>query len=182
MLEKFIEEKIKQNKNKYVIELCINSEIDLFNCYTFLFNEIKNENIKINEKIIDLLLEEVKDMPIGNSLIINVKLSDTVNCDINIIDKLIKDSIHSKIVTIRKKIKRLNLFSAFLAFFGMMLIGLTQVLNFFNKRFSINEFIIVMSWVFMWTAVDKFFFERPKLVKKMRKLLRIFYSEITLSK
>jgi hypothetical protein len=64
-------------------------------------------------------------------------------------------------------------------FVGMALIGSTQIFTIASRRYSLNEFIIVMSWVFMWKAVELIFFERGKLIKEKAVLLKIFFAEIT---
>ena len=181
ILEKIYSRKIKNNKNKSVVELCINNEMDLCNKYSICDkNDIKNNNVRINNEIIDYLINEIKVVPHKNTFVINIKIFDKMDFEINFIKKLIKDSIDRKMLIINKKIKRVNIYSFILAWVGMMLIGITQIFQFIEKRYSLNQFIIVMSWVFMWKAVDLIFFERAEIIKEKGILLKIYYSDVTI--
>ena len=167
LIRKLYTKKIKNSKDKSYIELYINNEADLFNKYSIYKKDaIMNNNLKINSEIIDYLINETKIMPIKNVLGINVKIAEKINCDTGSINKLIKDNIYEKITIIDRKIKKININSFILAWIGMMLIGITHIFHFFEQGYPLNEFIIVMSWVFMWKAVDLMFFERAELMKE----------------
>jgi hypothetical protein len=167
------------NKNKSIVGLCINNEMDLYNNYSILAKTDNfSDNAKINQGIIEYIKNEIKKIPIKNTLIISLKLLDNINCRINIIEKLIKDNIFAEISIIKNKIKRINIISSLLVFIGMTLIGTTQLFHILEKRYAIKEFIIVMSWVFMWKAVDLIFFEKTNLMKEKRILMKIYNSEI----
>jgi len=178
-LGKLLKRKMIHNKNRSVIELCINNEMELFNNYSLLKNNSHN-NPKISSDIMDYIKSETGNIDIKNALIISIKLADEIKFEIRYIEKLIRDCIDSKILILDKKIKKLNIHSFLLALTGMMLIGLTQIFHILEKRFSLHEFIIVMSWVFMWKAVDLMFFERAELMKEKGILAKIYFSEITL--
>jgi len=78
------------------------------------------------------------------------------------------------------KIKGINIKSFILIWIGMILISITQIFQFVERRYSLNELIIVMSWVFMWKAIDLIFFEKRELLKEKRNLLKIYFSEFLL--
>ena len=109
---------------------------------------------------------------------INIKVLDKKKDTINIFEKLLKKNMNEKIIKINNQIKKINRNAWILLFIGLFLISITQIFDISGKRYSVNEFIIVMSWVFMWKAVEIFFFERMKVVREKRKLLKIYYSEI----
>ena len=179
--EKLIVKKIKSSKNKSFVELCINKEADLFNCFSMFGNSFTN-NTKINDKIMDYIEAETRSIDIRDALIISVKIVDEIKYDLNFIEKLIKEYAERKILMLNKKIHKLNIHSFILAFIGMMLIGITHILRILEKRYSINEFIIVMSWVFMWKAVDLMVFDKTGILKEKGVLMKIYYSEIFIDK
>ena len=178
IFEKRFAKRLKDNKNRSVIELCIKNEIDFYNDYSYLNNSI-NKNIKINNNIIHYLINETENIPLKNSLLICIRTLNTISQNSGFFEKLVKKNIHKKISTINKRIKKINIHSIVLALIGMLLIGMTQISNFVSKQFSLNEFIIVMSWVFMWKAVDLMFFEKTRILKKKRTLMKIYFSQIT---
>ena len=179
MIEKIYLKKMKNSKDKSIVELYINNESDLFNKYSIYTKDgIVNNNPKINNDIIDYLIDETKMIPIKNGLKIYFKIVNKINWDDDFINKMIKNNILEKIIIIDKRIKKININSLVFAWVGMLFIGITHVLQFIEKRYSLNEFVIVMSWVFMWKAVDLMFFERTELIKEKGILLKIFFSEI----
>ena len=179
IIEKLYSKKMKNSKDKSIVELYINNETDLFNKYSICKKDgIINGNSKINNDIIEYLINETKMIPNKNRLKICFKIINEINYDSDFVNKMIKNNIFEKIVIIDKKIKKININSFVFAWIGMIFIGITQILQFIERRYPLNEFIIVMSWVFMWKAVDLMFFERAELMKEKGILLKIFFSEI----
>jgi hypothetical protein len=179
-LENIVIKKLKNDLNRNIIELCINNGNELYNHFSRLNNQNiqKNNNSKINNEIIDYLIKETEKFNQGNGIKIILRILEKQNIDINFVEKIIKENIDDKLTILNKKIKRTNKISLILIIIGMILIGITQVFQFFEKRYSFNELIIVMSWVFMWKAIELIFFERFKLMKEKRILIKIYYSEI----
>ena len=180
IIEKIFVKKMKQGKNRTIVELYLNNEMDLFAKFSYVndANYFNKNSVKINNEIINYIITETENIPLRNNLAISIKYLYQVNYEVKFIEKIIKENINEKLSTINKEIKKLNLKSFVLAWIGMMLIGITQIFQIFERRYSINEFIIVMSWVFMWKAVDLIFFERVKLMKEKGTLLKIYCSEI----
>ena len=179
-IKKLVINRSKNNQHKTKIILCINNFMELYNHFSITGNGNTIETGKINNEIIDYLKIETKNIPKGNGLIISIKTGE--NEKIKLIENLIKKNIKEQINRINEKIKKAHRNSFILAIIGIILIGTTQIFQIFEKRYSLNEFIMVMSWVFMWKAVEIFFFERVKLVKELRVLFKIYLSEIIIEK
>jgi hypothetical protein len=176
--EKLAIKRLKNNQNKTKITLCINSFLDLYNRFSITNNGNIIDAGKINIEVMDYIIMETENIPRENNLIISIKTNENGNEKVTVIDNLIKRNIKEKIGKVNEKVRRTNRNAFILAFIGMILIGSTQIFQIFERRYSVNEFIIVMSWVFMWKAVEILFFERVKLIKEKAILLRIYFSEI----
>ena len=163
-------------KNISVIELCINDEKDLYNKFTVSANNTSNK--KINDKIIDYLMAETENTPIHDPLVISVKLFNKTDIEISRIEKMIKENITEKINSINKTLRRLRIYAIICTLIGMFLIGTIQFMHAVESRYPLNEFIIVMSWVFMWKAVEFMFFDKIKLRRDKRFFLKIYNAEI----
>ncbi len=170
----------KMLRGKSIIELCINDERELFRNFSALRGEniSGNNGAKINGEIIRYLKDETKKAPMENDLTIKIKTAENINCKVEAIEKMIKADIEEQIIATGKKMGRITRSSVILAAIGMLLIGITQVFQISERRYSLNEFIIVMSWVFMWKAVELWFFKRADLMRKRGVLAKIFFSEI----
>ena len=171
--------KLKNYKDKYIIELCIENEKDLYNNFSYLNNKY-SDNVKINSDIIEYLIDEAENMPLKHSLMVSIKTTNAITQNVDFIEKIIKENIRCKLLIINKRIRRSNIHSLILALIGMFLIGITHIFGFITKQYSINEFIIVMSWVFMWKAVDLIFFEKAGMLKNRIVLAKIYFSELTM--
>jgi hypothetical protein len=186
VFEKLLAKKFRHNVNKTKIKLCLNNNTELYNHFTISIKENQNfeNNLsgKINNNIIDYLIIETENISTNNSLIIAIEKFEKINETIEFIEKLIKENIKGKLYNIDKRIRKISRNSFILILIGMFLIGITQIFKIIERRYSFNEFVIVMSWVFMWKAVELIFFERIKLIKEKAILLKIFYSEVTIEK
>ena len=166
-------------ENIPTIELCINDEKDLYNKFTILGKDKPDaSNAKINNDIIDYLMAETEKAPVHSSLVIAIKLQKEIVVGIDNIEKLIKESVIERISLINKTLRRFRIFAIISALIGMFLIGTTQFTHIIERRYSLNEFVIVMSWVFMWKAVELMFFDKMKYGRDKGLLLKIYISKI----
>jgi hypothetical protein len=173
IFEKYIKNGVKNNPNKTRVTLRINDLGDLYNRFS-----ITNNSGKINDEIINYLRMESENVPKPNSLIITIKANENLKGKIELIEDLIRENIKNKITKLTEQIRKANRNFFVLSLVGMVLIGITQIFQVAERRYSFNEFMIVMSWVFMWKAVEIFFFERIKLIKEKAILGKIYFSEI----
>jgi sRNA-binding carbon storage regulator CsrA len=180
--EKVAVKRIKSNPRKTLIDLCINSENELYNHFSKLDNVIiaKADNAKINNEIIEYLIMETEKIDQRDSLKIGVKAPEKQDVAVEQIERLIKENINEKLSSLNGKIRRTNSIAFILIFIGMALVGVTQIFQVFENRYSFNEFIIVMGWVFMWKAIELLIFDRFKLIKEKAILMKIYYSKIIL--
>jgi hypothetical protein len=180
--EEIAVKRIKSNPRKTLIDLCINSEDELYNHFSKLntVSIARAGNAKINNEIIEYLIMETEKTDQRDSLKIGVKTPEKQDIDVELIEKLIKKNINEKLSGLNTKIRRTNSIAFILIFIGMALVGVTQIFQVFENRYSFNEFIIVMGWVFMWKAIELLIFDRFKLIKEKAILMKIYYSEITM--
>jgi hypothetical protein len=160
------------------VEVCIRHETDLYNPFSVL-NAV-NDNAKINEAVIEYIVHETEKIPIENRLEIVIQSVEKVQNSVAFTEQRIKENVAEKIAAVSAGIRKACRNAILLATAGMVLIGSTQVFQLFEKRYALNEFIIVMSWVFMWKAVELFFFDRSKLMKKLGMLFKVYYSTLSI--
>jgi hypothetical protein len=163
---------------KSLIKIALNGEEQIYNRFTVI--DGIDDDVKINDDIINYLYSAVENVPAKNKIAIEVFMPDKTADKLNIIEKLIKKHIADKISAINKQTVKFNRHSIILAFIGMFLIGISQVMQIMGRRHSLTEFIVVMSWVFMWKAVEIFFFDKMKIIKKRTNLTRIYNAEYQL--
>ena len=177
ILEKFLR---KRQKDQKTIEVFINSEKDLYDHFSYMKSSRRDDKAKISEGLIKYLSAEAGKIQLKNPLKIIIRVPENLVSKTNPVRKLINASINEKLHKINKKVKRTNIFTFILALLGLLFIGSTQIIHLLERFYSLQEFVIVMSWVFMWKAVELFFFERIKIMRKKKILMQIYFAQIAI--
>jgi hypothetical protein len=86
-----------------------------------------------------------------------------------------KDYVSKEIMLLSKEMKRLKMTSLSSLLFGSVVFGAANILD---QRRIFYEIAIIIFWVFVWGAAEKFFFELPTLRHSKYKLLSLVNSEI----
>ena len=84
----------------------------------------------------------------------------------------------SELSRIRKDRRETKIVALMLLFTGILFVILGNVLEVFQGSFFQN-IVVIVSWVFVWAAVEKGFFDRRDLVEKRVSLLQILSAKIT---
>ena len=94
------------------------------------------------------------------------------------IEKLFKSHYAINIVKSNEEIKRHNIVSIFLLFFGIIVYGAYGLLEYFKMDFIFQGVIEIASWVFIWEAVDMFFLSNFGSRLERMKNIKIFNAKI----
>ena len=94
------------------------------------------------------------------------------------IGKLFKSHYAINIVKSNEEIKRHNIVSIILLFFGIIVYGAYGLLEFFKMDFIFQGVIEIASWVFIWEAVDMFFLSNFGSRLERMKNIKIFNAKI----
>lgn len=98
-------------------------------------------------------------------------------------EKVFKETLErigaNELSRIKQDISEARTAAAVLMFLGLIFIALGNFVEFFKGNL-IKEIIIIASWVFVWAAVEKWFFDRRDLQKKKINILHILSAKITI--
>ena len=94
------------------------------------------------------------------------------------IEKLFKSHYAINIVKSNEEIKRHNIVSIILLFFGIIVYGAYGLLEYFKMDFIFQGVIEIASWVFIWEAVDMFFLSNFGSRLERKKNIKIFNAKI----
>ena len=94
------------------------------------------------------------------------------------IEKLFKSHYAINIVKSNEEIKRHNIVSIILLFFGIIVYGAYGLLEYFKMDFIFQGVIEIASWVFIWEAVDMFFLSNFGSRLERMKNIKIFNDKI----
>jgi len=83
----------------------------------------------------------------------------------------------NELIKIKKDIKYAKTTALILLLFGVIFIILGNVFDFF-KGDILKSIVIIASWVFVWGAVERWFFDQRELMDKRISLLQILSAKI----
>lgn len=113
-----------------------------------------NEDYLLNPDIEEYIIDKAKQSSVKNSLQLQVKASEE---DREVFSKALKKTLTQKIVQAQKDIKKQTIMSLVLLLVGIAIL----LIGYFFKTIELMyEVTLVTSWVFLWRAVELFFFKR----------------------
>ncbi|MBN2220346.1 MAG: hypothetical protein JW697_08730 [Kosmotogaceae bacterium] len=131
------------------------------------------------ERAVDVLEEKTKYLPLKRNLTVMVDC----NCgDLLDLSKKVKDSIRKQLIPllyyVDLDLRRLSRVSAAMMVFGVLAMGTASLLSELSfNPYALHEILVIASWVFIWAAVETFFFDRRKLKNRKHHLYRIYFAE-----
>lgn len=135
------------------IHLNINSSNDAISPYS------EDNKLTINSEFASFLENSVKDIPVKNNLTLEIS---SKNCDINMLSEAIKNYYYNEFIDSQRKLKRNLIFSLVTFIIGLLGLAFTMLYDIFDFPIIVIGALDIFTWVFMWEAFDKFFFERTE--------------------
>ena len=94
----------------------------------------------------------------------------------------IKNYYFTKLIDIKTQLRKLTLISIVFMLASSVIFACSAFIPFLSSTPVINEFVIVIGWVFAWEAVDLFCIQRNQInIEKMR-YTNLMYAKITYEK
>ncbi len=133
------------------------------------------------EKLIELLEERTRYLPLRRGLSVSIEGPESEMKEfIPRVRNSIRDSLVPLVYYVDLDLKRLARLSVILIVVGMLAMGSASILTELSfNAYALHEILVIASWVFIWAAVETFFFERRKLKNRKHHLQRIYSAEFT---
>lgn len=132
----------------------------------------------ISSEVASYLENAIKYIPPKFDITLHIKSKDINDEKKNQYKNAIKNYFTNNILQLKREIFFQTIMSLIMLFIGIFIISLMLILS-NNKVNIIQDTILeIAGWVFIWEAVDKFFFERHKLKYELRKAYQLCKAEI----
>ena len=172
-------EEIKQDKNRadfYEENGVSHIEINLSNGN--IYDEYSTDS-ELNPTIFEFVDKVFRLVKKKADLEIDITFPSAMNDEEkDKIEKLFKSHYAINIVKSNEEIKRHNIVSIILLFFGIIVYGAYGLLEYFKMDFIFQGVIEIASWVFIWEAVDMFFLSNFGSRLERMKNIKIFNAKI----
>lgn len=149
----------KIQKEKLQIDVALNNIKD---CYS-TFHEKNNQNF--NQEFLDFIYSTIKNknMKFYNGISLNIEAAEATSYeDKEVFIKAYKNYFEEKKSSHKVKMRRYNLLAISLLFCGIIVLFVMGMFHFFLEDLNqiIYTILEITSWVFIWEAVDVFFFRK----------------------
>lgn len=176
---KLMFEEIKQDKNRadfYEENGVPHIEINLSNGN--IYDEYSTDS-ELNPTIFEFVDKVYRLVKKKTDLEIDITFPSTMKDEEkDKIEKLFKSHYAINIVKSNEEIKRHNIVSIILLFFGIIVYGAYGLLEYFKMDFIFQGVIEIASWVFIWESVDMFFLSNFGSRLERMKNIKIFNAKI----
>ena len=172
-----VEKELNQDKI-YVVgsdgDAIINVKADekeqVFSSYNFESNE------KLNDELSDFIYDKAKDVPANKD--IKIKIFTDFKADEKEVQDAIKNNYKKEYINLKSEMKRNYIFSAVMFVLGIVTLTLLLLMHSWFYNVYLEIILEIATWVFIWEAVDKFFFERTEIREKRHQFARLYYSQV----
>ena len=171
---KKLKKELKSKENSFndieTINIKIKSEEELYSGYNYDKNEV------LNPALGDFLLEKAEALPVKSKL--RLKFFSDVNIKEHELFSAIKNKFKGEFENYQRKLKKTALFSLVVLILGILFLGLFILEEMFFQTPILSIILEIVSWVFIWEAVDAFFLQRSSLKEKRLQMARIYDAEM----
>ena len=151
-INQFLENEYIDENGAAVIDIYLANADNLFSPYS--------EKKVLNQDLMHYIDSQADPLPPEIPLIINFIVDDVSKVDQDYIQIAIKRYYWLSYKSMTKDLNRINVTSALFLLMGIGILVLYETLNRLNIDILANQVILIGSWVFIWEAVSRFFFNR----------------------
>lgn len=163
-------------------------------------NEVENINLKVNsvddfysgfsdngtkivyKKIVDYINDSAKASSPKTPLNINIKVKDLKSKEeMTECADTLRFYYKNEIDDIKQEVKTTTIIAMLLLAVGIGILLLMEFLIPFTWPYFVRTLFEIMAWAFVWETVDLFFFRRTIQKLQLRKLKRIYNSNINIT-
>lgn len=176
-IEKRLKSKIKKEEEVdddiRTIRVVLSSELEMYSKFSVISKQ------KINNEITNYITEQAKYIPLSYDLRISIKLlgNDSGLSNVKKLEQMFKKNIMNSLISYTRDLKRNSKLIISMGFFGLIAMGLSILFSELFYVFAIRELLVIVCWVFIWRAVESYFFARKRIKTQKLKLTQLYLSE-----
>jgi hypothetical protein len=132
---------------------------------------------QISHEILEYLEDQIKYVPVYSQIKISIETENDESTMIENVRSAVRN--HLRVGIIEKQIEMTQNLKEFIVLLvlGVASFGIKAILNKYISNVSVNEILLIVAWVFIWRAVETFYFERRRIRKDKLKLIQLFMAK-----
>lgn len=151
-VHEFVENEYMDEEGSAIININLKNTDNLFSPYS--------EKKVLNTDLMRYIDSQADPLPADVPLVINFIVDDVSDVDKEYIQKAIKRYYWLSYKSMTQELRRILITSIILFFIGISILVFYEVLNRLSIDIFANQIVLIASWVFIWEAVSRFFFNR----------------------
>lgn len=146
-----------------------------------IFSEYDYDNGEdLNQELSDFVINKAKFVPTNKE--IKLKLYTEKIADKGNIENAIKNNFKKKYIETQNEIKKNTLFAFAMFIVGLFSLAILLLMHRFFYNVYTEVILEIVTWVFIWEAVDAFFLKRLSLKREATIYLKLYSAEIKVIK
>ncbi len=146
-------------------------EIDLVVSGTIYDGFSSARNPKLREDILTYLRNRAKYVPALDRLVVNVALRGPET--LHDLRDAVRNATMDAILYTHSELKQIKKLYTLLFVLGILTFVAKTIVTGFFKNAGVNEIFLIIMWVFVWRAVELFFFDRGTIVRENMRLIQL---------
>lgn len=134
----------------------------------------------LNQELSDFVTNKAKFVPINKEIRLRLyteKITEKIN-----VESAIKNNFKKKYIETQNEIKKNTLFALAMFIVGLFSLAVLLLMHSFFYNVYTEVILEIVTWVFIWEAVDAFFLKRLSLKKEATTYLKLYSAEIEVIK
>jgi len=129
-------------------------------------------------EIIDNLEDGTRYLPLHRGVVVVVECEDAGTGDLDTFRESVKKELIPRLYYLDRDMKRLTRIGLIMLAIGAVIMGVSTFLATmtFTASYVIDQILVITSWVFIWTSVEKIFFERRDVMYHKRLIQRLYFA------
>lgn len=161
---------VEGSEGDAIINIKVDNDSQIFSRYNYESNE------KLNPELSEFIYDKARFVPASKN--IRLKIYSKENVDEKDVETAIKNNYKKDYIAVRNEIKRNLIFSISMLIAGIIFFAFLLVMHKYFYNAYLGIIVEIITWVFIWEAVDAFFLQRLRLKHKRNVLLNLYTSQI----
>ena len=154
-----------------LIRVVIESDALIVDPYSYL------GDAAVRRELLEYIEKEAWAIPLSTRIRIEFELKKGVSSTAEVIAELIRQDLRERIQGLRETMRRLMRRSLWLTLVGILIFAVETIMPQWSNPGAIHEMLIIMCWVFIWKAVESFFFERRSAMLERMRLVHLYMAD-----
>ena len=164
-----------QEEKTGAIQLLISEQNPLYEPYA------SPQDPRIHPELLSYIKKEAQHLPPELPLAVEVEMEPSKKTRFQQFEAVLKKTITEEINALEIELKQQSHIALVLTALGILTFALIGLLSKINSGFGVKDLLSIVSWVFLWRAVEIYFFERQKTKNEKVKWMQLYFATFALA-